>query len=210
MNKTLKEIFLAAVILIALALFFSYRILKTPPGLTVDEAAFGYNATLLSRTGHDENGKLLPFFVLSIEGKDYRQPVTQYYITAFFKIFGASVFNLRFSSVIITLVSAVLIYFLGKKFIGSLFGIFASIIFLTTPLIIIQSHMGLDNIMPIPFVILWLICIYFFEKNKNPKFLVLAGVSLGIGFYSYRRNACDCSGFNIGQPWISTFDLGFQ
>lgn len=31
--------------------------------LQVSEATFGYNATLLSKNGHDQNGRFLPFAV---------------------------------------------------------------------------------------------------------------------------------------------------
>lgn len=185
-SKQLTKIFLSIFCLSIFAVFFSFKILEVPRGLTVDEAAFGYNASLLSRTGYDENGRFLPFFVLSIEGKDWRQPVPQYYITAFFKMFGASVFNLRFSSVVITLLSTVLIYFLARKLVGDILAIITSIVFITTPLIMIQSHLALDNIMPIPWVILWLIFIYYFEKKKSLKYLIFAGMSLGISFYTYK------------------------
>jgi 4-amino-4-deoxy-L-arabinose transferase-like glycosyltransferase len=83
--------------------------------LTDDEAAFGYNAVLLSRTAHDESGRFLPFFVLSLDGQDWRQPVTQYYLTALFKIFSPSVFLLRFSSVLVAITSAVLLYLLSLQ-----------------------------------------------------------------------------------------------
>jgi len=160
-----------------IVLFFSYKILEVPMGLTVDESAFGYNATLLSKTYHDENGRFMPIFVLSINGQDWRQPITQYYLAVFFKFFGSSVFNLRFSTVFITLSSFFLILF---------FSPIAAIIFLLVPLIMIQTHMGLDNIMPIPFTIIWLIGLFQYTKTKNIKHLVYSAISLGISFYTYK------------------------
>ena len=172
--------------LVFLALLFSFRLTESPPGLTVDEAAFGYNAVLLSQTGHDENGKFLPFFVSSIGGQDWRQPVTQYFMALFFKFAPPSSFTLRLTSIFIFLVSATLIYYLARELLGN-FGGFVSIIFLaTTPIIFIQSHMALDNIMPVPFTILWLLFLYLYSKKKNVKFLFWAGVALGINFYTYK------------------------
>jgi len=83
-----KTIILWTVILTLLAGLFSFRILESPLGLTADEAAFAYNATLLSKTGLDENGRRLPVFVLSLGGTDWRQPVTQYYLTVFLNCLG--------------------------------------------------------------------------------------------------------------------------
>ena len=184
-NKLLG-IFLGVVAIIFIALFFSYRLLEVPSGLTVDEAAFGYNAVLLSETGRDQNGRFLPIFVLSIDGKDWRQPVTQYYLAGLFKVFGASVYGLRFSSVIITIISTILLFFLTSKLLSTRWAIFSSLIFLTTPLVMIQSHMGLDNIMPIPFTIIWLYRSYLFTKTQKKRYLVLSALSLGINFYTYK------------------------
>jgi len=103
MTRPVKAAIVFLVLFVILSKFFSYRILNVPLGLTADEGAFAYNAVLLSKTLHDENNRFLPIFVLSLNGADWRQPVTQYYLTAFFRFFGSSVFNLRYSSVVITL-----------------------------------------------------------------------------------------------------------
>jgi len=172
--------------LIFLTLLLSFRLTKTPPGLTIDEAAFGYNGVLLSESYHDENGEFLPFFVNSISGKDWRQPVTQYFIAFVFKFIKPSVFTLRLSSVLVALFSVYLIFLLARKLLGEKYAYISSILLVTTPIIFIQSHMALDNIMPVPFALMWLLCIFQFEKKKSMKYLFLAGVSLGISFYTYK------------------------
>jgi len=171
---------------IIIGVFFSYRILETPPGLIVDEAAFGYNAALLAKTAHDENGRFMPFFVLSLNRADWRQPVSQYYITAVFKIFGPSLLALRLSTVAVLLVSVYLIYIWLSKLLSVKAGIIGAFIFLTTPLVMIQTHMALDNIFPIPFTVFWLICLWYYSKTKSLKYLIWAGFSLGIAFYTYK------------------------
>lgn len=182
----MAKIILAIIGLIFIGIFFSYRLTEVPPGLTVDEVAFGYNAALLSETLHDQNGRFLPVFVNAINGKEWLQPITQYFVAIFFKIFGASVLNLRLTSVAITLLSTCLLFVLARKLAGTLFAFIAAFIFLTVPLVMIQSHMALDNIMPIPFTILWLLGILLFEKTGNQRYLILSGISLGIGFYTYK------------------------
>lgn len=186
MSKTFKTIIVWIIPLLFAALFLSYRLVEVPPALTVDEAAFGYNAILLARNGHDENGKLLPFFVNSIKGTDWRQPVTQYYTAIFFKIFGASTFKLRFTSVILALLSSVLIFKLVSVLLNKRWAFVASILILVTPIIFMQSHMALDNLMPVPFAILWLLFLFLYGKERKLKYLFWAGVSLGINFYSYK------------------------
>jgi hypothetical protein len=182
----IKKIIFFVLTAVLLSLFFSYRLTEVPSGITGDEAAFGYNAILLSRTLHDENGRKLPVFVLSLEGKDWRQPVTQYVDTVYFKIFNPSLFNLRFTSVIIAVISIFLIYFLGKSLLGNFGGIAAAIFLGTTPIFLIQSHLGLDNIAPIPFILVWLLSLNLFNKSKKWEYLVLSALSLGVGLYSYK------------------------
>lgn len=190
MKKIIKtklfSIIICLMIAIILALFFSYKILDIPTGLTSDEIAFGHNAVLLSRTLHDENNRFLPIFVLSNNGTDWKQPVTQYYLTILFKIFTPSVFLLRFSSVIVIILCIFLLYKFSKTEYSNKLSFFAAILFLTTPLILIQSHMALDNIMPIPFTIIWLFCLFLYNKKSKTKFLIISAISLGITFYTYK------------------------
>ena len=188
--KIVKNNYWALVIVLLAGAAMSWGLLDVPRGLTADEAAFGLNATILSRTGRDENGRFLPVFVLSLGGRDWRQPVTQYYQAAFFKIFGPGVYNLRLSSVIITLISALLIYvfiftYTQKKWLALLGEIF----FLTTPIVFIQSHMGLDNNVSLVFTLIWLIGLNKISKNKlkkSKKILAVMALSLGLSFYAYK------------------------
>ncbi len=186
-KSDLKKTILFVLVTIFLCVFFSYKLTSIPDGITGDEAAFGYNGILLSRTLHDENGRKLPIFVLSLDGKDWRQPVTQYFITAYFKVFGPSLFNLRLTSVIIATASIWLIYFLGRKlFDSNLGGIIAGVFLATIPIFMIQSHLGLDNIYPVIFTICWLIGLYQYRKTGKNVWLVFSGVSLGVGLYAYK------------------------
>lgn len=186
-NTKLFKYLISILFLGLLALFYSYKNLDVPMGLTADETAMGYNAVLLSHNYHDENGRFLPLFVLSNEGTDWKQPITQYYLAILFKIFSPSLFLLRFSSVIIVIVSTVLLYKLVRQqqySIGN--SIFGILIFLSTPLIMIQSHMGLDNIMPIPFILIWIYFLFKFQKTPKFKYLIISALSLGITFYTYK------------------------
>ena len=172
--------------LIFLFFILSYRLLEVPTGLTVDESAFGWNAALLSRTAHDQNGKFMPLFVSSIHNSDWRQPWTQYYITIFFKIFGISIYNLRLSSVVLILLSSILLFKLVTKILNWKYAIVSVFMFCSTPIIFMHSHLGLDNIMPIPFALIWLANLYFYRDQKKNKYLIYSALALGSSFYAYK------------------------
>jgi hypothetical protein len=181
-----KKVIIVLIAALGLLLFFSYRLTLIPSGITGDEASFGYNGILLARTLRDENGRKLPVFVLSLGGTDWRQPVTQYFTAVIFKIFGPSLFNLRMTAVIFAVVSVIIIFFIGKELLGTFGGIVTATIMATTPVFMIQSHLALDNIAPVPFVAFWLLALYLFQKSKKNYWLILSAVSLGIGYYSYK------------------------
>lgn len=183
-----KQLFwvIAAIGLFISIFFFTYRLTQTPPGLTIDEASIGYNATLLSRTLRDESGRFLPFFPLTINGGDYKQPITMYSTALVFKIFGPSLISLRLVSVVAAIVSMGLIFYLGYQLLGVTGGIVAAIVFITTPMVLIHSHLAQENIMPIPFTLLWLIGMFLHSKKGNRWFLLLSGVFLGLSLYSYK------------------------
>lgn len=165
--------------------FFHFKLLEVPDGVTIDEAQFGYNGILIERTLHDENGRFLPVFVLSYGG-DWKQPVTQYLTAGTFKVFGPSLINLRRVSVFIASISVILFFILLKNIGGIKFALAGTAVFLVTPILYIQSHLALDNIAPLPLVILWLIFLHQYLVKRNWKYLVLAAMCLGVSFYSYK------------------------
>lgn len=158
---------------------------EVPPGINGDEASIGYNAALISKTLHDENNKFLPLFVLTLDQKDWKQPVTVYSTAIAFKIFGTSFETLRGVSVFYVLISASLLFLLIRELTSFKLALLGVTIFVTTPIIIIHSHLALENIAPLPFVILWALMILKYQKASQLKYLLFAGISLGLSTYSY-------------------------
>lgn len=173
-------------LLVVATFFYSFRLTKTPSGMTIDESSIGYNSALISKTLKDETGNKFPVFALTINGSDWKQPVSLYSTAIFFKIFGISLFNLKFVNVIVAVASLFVIILLNYFLMGKMAGIVSGIIFMLTPTVLMHSHLAQENIMPIFFVATYLLFILLFQKKVKPLYLILAGISLGIGIYSYR------------------------
>ena len=75
MNKKIIVGVLLSAILISLFLH-RYKQNQVPPCINADEAAFGYNAYSILKTGKDEYGKFLPLRFESF--KDYKLPLYTY------------------------------------------------------------------------------------------------------------------------------------
>jgi 4-amino-4-deoxy-L-arabinose transferase-like glycosyltransferase len=184
-----KKIFypLAIVVLLLFAVFFfSLRLTQTPNGMTGDESSIGYNSVLISQNLHDETGRHFPVFILTMNGADWKQPISIYTTAIFFKIFGASLFNLKFVNVLVAVISLLLIIVLNYHLLGKKAGIVSGIIFLLTPTILIHSHLAQENIMPVLFISAWLLFLLLHDKKSQPLYLLLAGISLGLGIYCYK------------------------
>lgn len=164
---------------------FSFKITEVPPGINGDEAAIGYNAALVAKTGRDSSGRFLPLFVSTFDLTDWKQPVTFYSTVLAFKIFGTSYAMLRQVSVVLILISAVLIVLLSQELFGRKMAFISLAIFLTIPAILIQSHLALENIAPVPFTILWLWMLTKYQKIRQSRYLHLAGLFLGIELFTY-------------------------
>src|SRR3972149_8203592 len=82
-----------------------------PPHLTPDEAALGYNAYSILKTGRDEYGQILPVIFKSFG--DYKPGLYVYLTVPSVAIFGLTEFAVRFPSAL----SGILIIFLIYKII---------------------------------------------------------------------------------------------
>jgi hypothetical protein len=167
-------------------LLLSYDLTRVPPGINIDESSIGYNASLLARTLRDENGRRLPVFVLTLDGKDWKQPVTMYLTVAGFRLFGPSFFWLRFISVILAVAGGALFFFLLRLYFSPKISLVGTLLYFTTPSIMIQSHLALENIALIPFLVLWLLAYLSYLKHSRSWKLLVAGIALGVCFYSYK------------------------
>lgn len=109
-----------------------YHINKSPPSLSWDEAAVGYNAWTILNWGKDEWGKTLPLSFKSFE--DDKHPVHVYLTVPTVAIFGLNEIGVRASAAIFGILNVFLIFFLGRKlFKSNLAGIIASLAFAISP-----------------------------------------------------------------------------
>ncbi len=88
-----------------------------PVGFTWDEAALGYNAYSLLKTGKDEYGKILPVVFKSFG--DYKPGLYIYLTVPAIKIFGLSEFATRLPSAIFGTLLIVVVYLLVSKLLSA-------------------------------------------------------------------------------------------
>jgi 4-amino-4-deoxy-L-arabinose transferase-like glycosyltransferase len=96
------------VILMIAAILRLWKLDSIPPHLTSDEAALGYNAYSILKTGRDEYGKILPIIFKSFG--DYKPGLYVYTTVPFVAIFGLNEFTARLPSALAGIIAVWLIY----------------------------------------------------------------------------------------------------
>lgn len=91
---------------------FNPRI-PSPPAFNSDEAAFGYNAYSLLKTGKDEYGTFLPLRLKSFG--DFKMPLYSYLSVPFIAIMGLNETSTRALNVFLSLLFPLVVYLLTKE-----------------------------------------------------------------------------------------------
>ncbi|NCN82822.1 MAG: glycosyltransferase family 39 protein [Candidatus Pacebacteria bacterium] len=175
------------VLLTIILLAFSIRIFllsTAPSGALVDEAHFGFIAKSLLETGRDEHGVLFPLIFKGFG--DDKLPAMAYFMTPFVKIFGLSIFSIRFPSVLIGVCIVLAIYALLRELRFSknlsLFGAFVTAI---SPWTFVLSRFGFESNLALLFFIIGLIFFFRFQTRKSLSAAVWAAVFFGATWYAY-------------------------
>jgi 4-amino-4-deoxy-L-arabinose transferase-like glycosyltransferase len=90
-----------------------WQVSSIPNGLTWDEAALGYNAYSILKTGRDEHGAFMPLIFESFG--DYKPGAYVYFTVPSVAIFGLNEFAVRFPSVLAGLLAIIGVYLFTKE-----------------------------------------------------------------------------------------------
>lgn len=157
-----KHILLLLIIILAICIRF-YKLGDIPEGLHSDEAAFGYNAYSLLKTGKDEYGKHLPFILRSFD--DYKGAVSSYLIIPFVGFIGLNPGSIRIPSAVSGVLMVILVYLVFNEITkNSVISLIAAFVASINPTSIIVSRTQND---PLISVVLLFLGLYFFLKSIN-------------------------------------------
>ena len=170
---------------------------RTPVYFGGDEAHFAVVGHSVATTGRNLNGDFLPlFFSLSDPTSDLKpmpwgntwyQPFLFYIVAAALVVLPLSETVVRLPVAIIGgLITPVLLYLVASRLLNNRrLALFCAVVFALTPPQLILSRQALDYVCPIPFVLGWLWFLTEYIGTYRLKPLVLGGLCLGLGFYSY-------------------------
>ena len=113
MSKRVSYFWIIFIVLIA-AWVRLWQLGQTPPSPDWDEAALGYNAYSVLKTGRDEYGTWFPLSLRSFD--DYKPPLYMYLAIPSIAAFGLETWAVRLPSALMGILAVVGTYFLVVEF----------------------------------------------------------------------------------------------
>ncbi len=183
MNKITKNHKLILLIILVIALGIRiWNLGNNPPGLYKDEAANGYDAYSLLKTGKDLHGRFLPILINHHDG-DFLEPMYTYLSILPVGLFGLNEFSTRFMAALFGTLVILTTFFLVKKIFNTNTALLATLILTFSPMNFHFSRVGMRAIL-LPFFII-LGYYLFLRGQKNKKYLLLSALSFGSSLYTY-------------------------
>lgn len=157
---------------------------SSPPGFNADEAAYGYNAYSILKTGKDEYGRFLPLRLVSFG--DYKLPLYSYLLIPFVAIGGLTPTMVRMPA----LISALALIPAGYLLAQALFnrrGVSLTVAFLfaVSPGIHFLSRHAHETIPASLLILCALILILHAYKKYRIVLLCIASLLLGASMFMY-------------------------
>ena len=182
MNRFIVIKIILLVIIIIAAILRLWNLGGNPPHLTPDEAALGYNAYSILKTGKDEYGQILPVIFKSFG--DYKPGLYVYLTVPFVAIFGLTEFAVRLPSALFGILSVFLIFRICLKTDNWKLAIPAAFFAAVNPWLIYFSRGAWEANVALT---LTLAGIYFFFKSfKYSKLLLLSSGFLALTYLTYQ------------------------
>jgi len=187
-NKSNRTRFLIWILFIfCLGFLLRFVNLETiPPGLYVDEAAIGYNAYSILKTGKDEWGK--PFPLLFRSFGVYAMPVYIYSSVIPIAIWGLRPFSVRFISALSGSLTIIFIFLLVREMFDQktkLLPLIAALIFAISPWSIFFSRGAFESNLALFFFVLGIYLLVKGFKN-NPYLLIFSLAIFALSTYTYQ------------------------
>jgi len=167
--STLEKLLFITILLVSCSFRF-WRLDAIPEGFHSDEAAFGYNAYSILKTGRDEYGKVFPLTLQSFG--DYKAALYAYTVIPFMAVLGPTELSVRLPSCVAGMLWVVVIYMfvwtLSKK---KSYAFVAMVLSAVSPLPVLLSRVQSDPLLSVLFILVgtWF---FFLWKEKRKIFFI--------------------------------------
>lgn len=194
--KLNKHIIILLVILLIAAVLRFWNLGKVPPSPDWDEAALGYNAYSILKTGRDEYGTKFPLVLRSFD--DYKPPLYAYVAIPSIAVFGLNVWSVRLPSAIAGIITVLGVYFLvfqisqlnksakddtwSNK--GKVLALLSAFLLAISPWHLQFSRIAFEANIGLTLNV-WGLTLFFWGLSKRRFYLIISAVIFALCFYAY-------------------------
>ena len=189
MRARVSSLIVPTLLALGTAALYLPRLQDAPIYPVRDEMYFGLTAHSLATTGRGPSGLFMPvYFPIGPLERPvmWFQPMLMYAIAIVVRVLPFTEASIRLPMVAAGIVDVVLMYLVAKLlFKGELLAITAAVLLALTPAHFVYSRCALDYQAPLPFILGWLLFVLRYCRHGQPRQLLVAGLLLGVGLYSY-------------------------
>ena len=195
-QKVIVLLLMLAIITLAVVTRF-YKLGGAPAGLYLDEAAQGYNAYSILKTGKDEFGKSFPIVFRSFT--DFKTPVYIYLVVPLIPLFDLTSFTIRFPSFFFSILTIPIFYLLvcqlfnqQQKSINNTnklkvnprgFALISSLLLAISPWHILFGRTNFECNVALFFLLAGILA--FYKGLERPSLLIASAILLAIAIPAY-------------------------
>ena len=181
----MRKYLILIVILILAGILRLFNLASNPPGLTWDEAAFGYNAYSILLTGRDEYGSFLPINLKSFG--DYKPALYAYIDIPFIALLGLNELAVRLPSALFGIGTVFLTFLLVLElFKNKPSALFSAFFMAISPLSIQFTRPGYE--IGLALFLTMSGTLFFIKGLINQKLLILSAISFGLTLFTYQSS----------------------
>lgn len=169
-------------LILALALFLRiYKLDSVPPALNRDEAGFGYEAYSLLKTARDQHGRFLPLSFELFGVWEY--PIQFYLKIPFIALLGLNTFSVRFSVVVVALITVLFVFKLAHHWFNRRLALLATLLFSLSSWHFFMSRAGYSQ--SFYGLMFLLVGTYYLLFGQLSSVQILGGIVLGLTSFAY-------------------------
>lgn len=176
-----KNLVLVAIIIVA-AILRLWMLGEYPIHLTNDEAAIGYNAYSILKTGKDEHGEFLPIIFKSFG--DWKPGLYIYMTVPSVAVFGLSEFSVRLPSALLGIVAVFLVYKLGERLFDDKVGLFSALALAILPWHIHFSRGAWEANLALTLVAAGILS--FFKSSERGRNIIFSAIFFSLSLWAYQ------------------------
>lgn len=182
-TNNMRDRYILIGILCIAAFLRLWHIESVPPSISWDEAAFGYNAWSVLKTGKDEYGKTYPLLFESFG--EYKLPGMVYTVALSEALFGLNEFGIRFPSALFGTLTVLVLYLLTKEYIKkqSAAPLLVAGIAAINPWMISFSRQVFESNASMFFVVTGIYFLFRYTRVKSS--IIFAAICFAISIYFY-------------------------